>query len=69
MSKSQFSDTDALTGLFNARYAMDELRRVLHKEKSVEYRVVGVVFVDIFRFSSLNCSLGITQEMKYYSPL
>ena len=58
MSEFQLPETDALTGLFNTRYAMDELRRVIIKESSVEYRAVGVVFADIFRFSQLNCSLG-----------
>ena len=37
---------------------MNELRRTIYNEKSVEYRAVGVIFADIFRFKNLNCSFG-----------
>ena len=58
MSEFHSSNVDRLTGLFNARCAMSELRRVVYKSNSIQYRAVGVIFADIFRFKNLNCSFG-----------
>ena len=55
MSELNSSDVDALTGLFNARYAMNELRHIIHSSANSS---VAVIFADIFRLKAPHDNYG-----------
>lgn len=58
MNKNHEVNIDPLTGLFNARYAMNELRHVIYSREFVKDHSVAVICADIFRLKTPHDTYG-----------